>query len=238
MKTNTLGATIRGAAILILGTSLVSKTSAQVTISDFDTVRPMTDLTIGDSSWSSPGDTITEAGHQTVGLFTASQAGGGAASFGALNLGANTSLALTASKIDGVSGGVFRVILASGLGFNSTWDFNPSSFPSQSSANTANTGNFGTIELNLAAPDAIGSTGPADLAAITSFTMTGNSGTSIFEARFDNLAAVPEPHPFALVIGVGLLGFGAYKRLRLQQKVVHCGISRRCDSTGESPDSQ
>jgi len=219
MKTNTFGATIRVAAIwIILGAGLVSKASAQVTISDFDTVRPMTDLTIGDSSWSFPGDTVTEAGHQTVGLFNASQAGGGANSFGALNLGANTSLVLTASRLDGISIGVFRVILASSPGFNSTWDFAPNSFPTQSSANTANTGNFATAALNLGSPDATGSSGPANLGAITSFTITGNgSGTSVFAARFDNLAAVPEPHQYAVVMGIGLLCFSVYRRVRLPQ---------------------
>ncbi|MEO8428597.1 MAG: hypothetical protein ABI651_15965, partial [Verrucomicrobiota bacterium] len=133
----TFETTFRSAITFVIGASIALNASAQLTISDFDTVNPLNDFTIGDGSWS---DTITEAGHQTVGSFTASRAGGGAASFGALNLGANTFLSLTASRIDNDDAGVFRVILASGPGFDSTWDFTPSLFPSESSATTANTG--------------------------------------------------------------------------------------------------
>jgi hypothetical protein len=195
-------------AIASVAAVLASKASAQALISDFNTVNPMA-IAIGDGSWA--GDVTQEGGHQTVGLTTALQSGGGAATFAPIDLGSSTELALTASRIAGDNNGVFRIILESAAGFATRWDFTPSLFPSED-VNTANTGNFGTVTLNVSDGVQVGSSGPADLHAVTVFAVTGDGTATTFQGRFENLSAVPEPAFYALVTGLGLVGFAFYRR--------------------------
>lgn len=215
---------------LVIGAlASVVPAQAQVVISDFTSINTVTPFNLsglaGDFTANADGSWIGNVGSTSYGQLvfnngTQPDHDGGAMSspFAAVNLTGYTGLALTARRGGSEAGASWLVWL-----MDAENDANVYAFPTASFSSGGT-----TVTLPLGVPnltwnvDGAGD-GVVNMAAITRLMVSGNSvlsggnGTTAIHVGFDELSAVPEPEHYAMLMGLGLVGFAFYRRFSKAQ---------------------